>query len=147
MPASITYAVATNSGIPGAGNNMGINIGGTADYMGERLYADLIKMSRSFAQVNTNGNGSKIVVDADGWPLSDTSFYIWHGIDQMHGTYELSFSGKAIVTGNTIGTISLTYNTGTNRSQGTFGYSGTGTNYLFLNFKNTYRNAGMPINS
>ena len=145
--APATYAAATNSGIPVAGNNIGINIGGTRDWMWERLYADLIKISRDFVQPNTNGNGAKIPVDANGWPLSDTSFYIWHGIDQMHGAYELSFSGRAVVTGHTIGAISLTYNTGANTSQGVFQYTGTGLSYLFLNFKNTYRDGSAPLNS
>ncbi len=124
--APATYAAATNSGVPVAGNNMGINIGGTSDWMGERLYADLIKMSRSFNQVNTNANGAKIAVDSNGWPLSDTSFYIWHGIDQMHGAYALSFSGKAVVTGAYVGSIPMTYDTLSNTSQGSFTYSGTG---------------------
>ncbi len=130
-----------------AGNSMGINIGGTADYMGERLYADLIKMSRNFIQVNTGGNGTKIAVDSNGWPLSDTSFYAWHGIDQMNGAYALSFSGKAVVTGAYVGSIPTTYDTLSNTSQGSFTYLGTGSLFLWLNFKNTYRDPSQPINS
>lgn len=137
--ASDTYA---------AGNNMGINLGGTTDYMGERLYADIIKMSRSFNQVNTSANGPKIAVDSNGWPLSDTSFYTWAGIDQMNGTYTLSFSGKAIVNASSVvGTIPLTYDTGSNTSQGSFQYTVTGSYFMFMNFKNTYRDPTSPINS
>lgn len=115
--------------------------------MEERLYADIIKMSRDFVQPNTNGNGAISPVDTNGWPLSDTSFYAWAGIDQMNGIYSLSFSGKASVNGNTIGTISLIYDTGSNTSQGTFQYSATGSNYLFLNFLGTDRDGKMTAGS
>jgi hypothetical protein len=47
-----TRPVAWSSSKP---NLIGINIGGTADWMPERLYADLIRVSREFMEANTNG--------------------------------------------------------------------------------------------
>ena len=36
-------------------------------------------------------------VDARGWPATDASIVVWHGIGNMNGTYRLSFTGQADV--------------------------------------------------
>lgn len=123
-------------------NLIGINVGGGLDWMEDRLYADLIRMSRNFMAVNTNGNGPGTVpVDANGWPTTDFSFYVWAGIDKMNGTYALSFQGQAVVSGNDIGNVTLSYDPATNTSSGTFRYTDAASSYLFFNFAGTKRTA------
>jgi hypothetical protein len=137
----------TSSGDPSpagssSANLMGINIRGGSDWMEGRLYADLIRMSRNFLAAGTNGNGpSTVPVDANGWPTTDFSFLVWAGIDKMHGTYVLSFQGQAVVSGNDIGNVALSYDPATNTSTGTFQYTEAASYYLFLNFVDTKRTA------
>ena len=121
-------------------NLMGINISAPQDAGEDRLYADVISMSRSFingpdANSTTAGPAP---VDANGWPTSDFSFYVWAGIGQMHGTYTLSFKGQATVSGS-IGNIPITYDSGTNTSTGTFQYTNAGSGFLSLSFTGTKR--------
>src|SRR5258708_34991708 len=94
----------------GKPNLIGMNVGGTEDWMPERLYADLIRTSRDFMEATTSGSGpNRVPVDEDGWPMADFSFYVWAGIDQMNGTYALSFIGQVSVSGPGIGNIPVTY--------------------------------------
>src|SRR6266851_1674 len=104
----------SDSGTGGKPNLMGINLSGTSDWMAERLYADVVRMSREFMEANTNGNGpNRVPVDADGFPTTDFSFVAWAGIDQMNGTYALSFTGQASVSGPE-GNIAVSYDPATN---------------------------------
>ena len=127
---------ALSSGKP---NLIGINIGGTADWMPERLYADVIRMSREFTEANTNGDGPRVPVDEGGWPMTDFSFIVWAGIDQMNGAYALSFTGQASVAGPVVGEIALSYDPTTNTSSGTLTYTNRSSAPFFLNFTGTKR--------
>jgi hypothetical protein len=130
----------SDSGTGGKPNLMGINLSGTSDWMAERLYADVVRMSREFMEANTNGNGpNRVPVDADGWPTTDFSFAVWAGIDQMSGTYALSFIGQASVSGPDLGTLALSYDPATNTSSATAGYITTSSSFFWLNFTGTKR--------
>ncbi len=140
-----TRPVAWSSSKP---NLIGINIGGTADWMPERLYADLIRVSREFMEANTNGTGpNRVPVDEDGWPRSDFSFIVWAGIDQMNGTYALSFNGQASVAGTDVGNVVLSYDPVTNKSSGTLSYTNRSPSHFFLNFIGTRRTRSSPPGS
>lgn len=122
-------------------NLMGINIAAPLDWAGDRLYADVISMSRPFSNgphPDPNVAGPALV-DANGWPMSDFSFYVWAGIDRMNGTYTLTFKGQARVSGNPIGKVSLSYDPRTNTSTGTFLYTKTSYSSLALSFTSTKR--------
>jgi hypothetical protein len=122
-------------------NVMGINIAAPIDYERDRLYANVISMSRPFINGPdaNNKTAGPALTDADGWPTTDFSFYVWANIDQMHGTYTLTFKGQANVSGNPIGKVSLTYNPNTNTSKGTFQYTNAASSFLTLSFTNTKR--------
>lgn len=123
-------------------NLMGINISAPLDFEEDRLYADVIRMSRPFvngSDANSSTAGAA-PVDADGWPMSDFSFYVWAGIGNMNGTYTLSFKGEATVSG-TIGNVILSYNSATNTSTGTFQYANASSGALPLSFTGTKRNS------
>src|SRR5260370_27576458 len=82
-----TRPVAWSSSKP---NLIGINIGGTADSMPDRPYADLIRVSREFMHANTNCNRpNRRPIDEDGWPMSCFSLVVWAGIYQLYTTYTL----------------------------------------------------------
>jgi hypothetical protein len=139
LSASASPNLSVNS-LSANSNLMGINISAPQDAGEDRLYADVISMSRSFingpdANSTTAGPAP---VDANGWPTSDFSFYVWAGIGQMHGTYTLSFQGQATVSGS-IGNIPVTYDSGTNTSAGTFQYTNAGSGFLSLSFTGTKR--------
>jgi len=134
------------SGGSSSSNRMGINLAPTQDYEEDRLYADVMKTSRQFL-TGTTASGTPVPVDVNGWPTADFSFYVWSN-QHMSGTYALSFTGKATVTGSPVGSIPTTYNAATNTSSGTFIYTaamstsnGTQTyGTLALAFTNTQQN-------
>lgn len=139
-PAVSVVPIAPVTATP-TGNQTGINIAGTSDWMPDRLYADLVRTARSFMAPNTNGNGpSTVPVDSNGWPTTDFSFLVWAGLDQMQGTYALAFQGQASVTGPN-GNIPLTYDAASNTSSGTFQYTNAASSSVFLNFSGTRRTA------
>jgi hypothetical protein len=140
LSASASPNLSVNS-LSATSNLMGINIDPTVDFSGNRLYANVISVSRDFM----NGTASA-PVDGDGWPMSDFSFYVWAGIDKMHGTYTLSFKGKASV-GSNIGNIPVTYDSATNTSTGTLKYTATDSNYLTLTFTGTQRTSASASGS
>ena len=127
---------------PDKQNALGINIASPLDWEEDRLYADIVRMSRDFS----NGS-SPAPVDADGWPTSDFSFYAWAGIGKMHGTYTLTFKGQARVTANPVGNISVTYDADSNTSSGTFRFKNSSTSSLNLSFNNTRRSAAAASGS
>jgi hypothetical protein len=130
-------------------NLMGINIAAPQDAAEDRLYADVIHMSRSFVNgpdVNSKTAGPA-PVDANGWPTSDFSFYVWAGIGQMHGTYTLSFKGQATVSGSPGGNINLSYDPATNTSTGTFQYTNASPGALSMSFSGTKRNSSSASGS
>lgn len=133
---------------PSKPNFIGINIGGTADWMPERLYADVIRVSREFMAANTNGSGpARVPVDDDGWPMKDFSFFVWADIDQMNGTYALSFHGQATVVGTDVGRVVLSYDPATNKSSGTLNYPNRSRSHFVLNFTRTKRTRSRPAGS
>src|SRR5229473_3472891 len=133
---------------PGKPNLLGINLSGTSDWMAERLYADVVRMSREFMEANTNGIGpNRVPVDADGWPTTDFSFMVWAGIDQMNGTYVLSFIGQASVSGPGIGNIVVSYDPATNTSSGTLNYTNPSSSFFYLNFTGTKRTGSSAAGS
>ena len=109
-----------NPRLSASSNLMGINIAAPLDYQEDRLYADVIKMSRPFVNGSNPDSTTPAPVNANGWPGSDFSFYVWAGIGQMQGTYTLSFQGQATVSGSAVGNINLSYDPATNTSTGTF---------------------------
>jgi hypothetical protein len=126
-------------------NLMGINIGPPDDYWGDRLYADVMKVARDFT---IPGTSTPVPVDANGWPMSDFSFYVWAGIDKMNGTYTLTFKGQAAnVKGTPVGNIPVTYDPATNTSTGTFNYTPTDSNFLVLDFTGTKRTSSSALGS
>ena len=145
LSASASPNLSVNS-LSATSNLMGINIDPTADFSPNRLYADVIKVSRDF---NVSGTTTPAPVDADGWPMSDVSFYVWAGIDKMNGTYTLTFKGQAtsVVGSNPVGNIPVTYDTGTNTSTGTFNYTPTDSNFLVLSFTGTKRTSASASGS
>ena len=123
-------------------NYTGININAPHDWSEDRLYANVITMSRPFTK-GTDANDTAAGLapgDADGWPASDFSFYVWHGIANMHGTYTLSFKGQANVV-SSIGKIFVAYNPATNESSGKIIYKNKSSSFLSLSFTSTKRSA------
>lgn len=145
--ASASPNLSVNS-LSATSNLMGINIDGPVDYSGNRLYADVIKVSRDFSNgMNPDYNVAGLApVDSNGWPLADFSFYVWAGIDKMNGTYTLSFKGQATV-GSNAGNIPVTYDSTTNTSTGTLSYTPSDSNYLVLNFTGTKRTSSSALGS
>ncbi len=75
-------------------NALGINIAAPLDWERNRAFADVMKVARDWT---LPGSDELAPLDAKGWPTVDAQCVVWHGIDQMHGTYRLSFTGKATV--------------------------------------------------
>jgi hypothetical protein len=132
-----------NSNLPNS-NLMGINIDAPLDWLENRLYADVIKASRDFTIPST---ATPVLVDADGWPMSDFSFYVWADMRNMNGTYILSFKGQATVSGSPIGNVNLFYDSSTNTSTGTFQYTTTSSAALTLSFTGTKRTSSSASGS
>src|SRR4051794_29294617 len=76
-----------------ASNLMGVNIGGIEDWSNDRLFADVMKSARRPSTLGTHEGTPPI--DSNGWPATDASIVVWHGIGNMNGTYRLSFTGQA----------------------------------------------------
>src|SRR5262245_62279500 len=80
--------------VPSA-NLMGVNLSGVEDWSYDRLFADAMKSARRPSDFGSHLGTPPI--DANGWPASDCSIVVWHGISNMNGAYELSFTGQADV--------------------------------------------------
>lgn len=131
---------------PADPNLIGINIAAPLDYEENRLYANVISTSRKFIAGLNENSTTLATVDANGWPTSDFSFYVWAGIGNMHGTYSLSFTGQASV-GSNIGNLPVTYDSTTNTSTGTFQYANAASSSLALRFSNTKLTSSSPLGS
>ncbi|MDH4285130.1 MAG: hypothetical protein OEV35_07410, partial [Gallionellaceae bacterium] len=121
-------------------NLMGINIASPLDWEEDRLYADVIRMSRDFKAGADPNSRNLAAVDEEGWPVADFSFYVWAGIGKMHGTYTLSFKGQARVLANPGGNIPLSYDAASNTSSGKIRYTNSSPGALALIFTGTKRN-------
>jgi hypothetical protein len=95
-PYTWTFTTGSQAAANGNANLLGINIAAPLDYEEDRLYTDVIRMSRNF-KTAASPDGSDTSLDANGWPTTDFSFYVWADMANMHGTYTLTFSGSATV--------------------------------------------------
>lgn len=134
----------TPSASPNA-NKMGINIGAPLDFESDGIYADVIKTSRDFIAGTNENNTVLVATDTDGWPMADFSFYVWGSVAKRHGTYTLSFKGKAVVTSNPSIPISITYDSANNTSTGTFNYTNTASAAFALKFASTQQTSTSAI--
>lgn len=146
MPEKRSSTIAATSPQTSTSNLIGINVDFPGDYSTTRMFADAIKQSRIWQQVNSDKPARQ---DANGWPLEDAQITVWHGIGRMHGTYRLSFQGRATVqikccAGNL---QNQTYNGSTNTTTANLVYPSTDKNGLFLEFRNTQRTPSSPPNS
>ena len=131
---------ASNAVVIGAtANLMGIHIAAPLDYEEDRLYADVVRASRTFVAGNSENGTTLANVDSNGWPQSDFAFYLWGSLINRHGTYTLTFTGQATVTSNPGINIPITYDPPTNTSAGTFNYTNTGSGAFALRFAGTKR--------
>jgi hypothetical protein len=115
------------------------------------LYADLAKNMRN--SWDSNGNGP-VTQDVNGWPQNDAFMYIQESINVgldfdplTEGTIHFSFKGRADVRlqGNfEKTTVSVTYDSATNTSSGTFSYASRGWNASGIFFENTDRDGQTP---
>lgn len=140
LPHTWTFTTESQAAANGTANLLGINIATPLDYEEDRLYADVIRMSRDFKTVADPG-GTNTSVDANGWPTTDFSFYVWAGIPNMHGTYTLTFTGQATVNANPGSNVPVTYDSASNTSTGTIQYTDASASFLALNFSATKRTA------
>jgi len=73
-------------------NNIGVNVNFEEDYSSDRAYADAMRVARAWYKP---GGVTKANMDERGWPTEDAEIIVWHGIENMHGTYKLKFTGSA----------------------------------------------------
>lgn len=125
---SVTTSAATSS----TSNLIGININHPSDYQEDRAFADAMRTARDWKRID----GTNATLDANGWPTHDAKAIIWHGIDNMQGTYRLSFNGQAnIATGFGSATVSnKVYDAATNKTTATLVYNSTDGAGLELSF-------------
>ncbi|MDC7219115.1 MAG: hypothetical protein PQJ59_04180 [Spirochaetales bacterium] len=70
--------------------SLGINLFAShLDYCEDRLFADAMKTARSWKEPGYYGNGDEVETDDLGWPTEDAELIVWHGIENMNGTYYL----------------------------------------------------------
>lgn len=80
---------AGNAGSQSGRLTLGINLGPIMDFWEDRTFSDAMKSSRGFSGRT----------DSHGWPVAGgSSVVVWHGINQMNGTYRLEFTGDTIIT-------------------------------------------------
>lgn len=112
-------------------NAIGFNVGGTNDYSADRVFADVFRISRMWNKIRGSTPAN---LDAKGWPTEDAWLYVFAGIDNMGGTYNLKFTGQANVTGGTI--QNKVYDAATNTTTADV-IVGATDSYLSLNFLQT----------
>ncbi len=126
-------------------NLLGINFSAPLDWEGTQMYADVVRQSRD---VTTPDGSGPVAVDGDGWPLADFRLGLWAGIGNMHGTYALTFTGQAAVSGRLdISVSGLAYDPATNTSTAVATVANAGSSVAQLVFSGTRRTAGSPPGS
>ena len=97
-----------------AANLMGVNLSGVDDWSTDRMFADAMKSSRRPSDLRSHLGTPPI--DANGWPATDASIVVFHGIGNMNGTYKLSFTGQADVwtSWGAASIVNKVYNSATN---------------------------------
>lgn len=124
---------------------IGININSALDWDSNRAFADVMKTARNWAQPGSNGDVPLALsaLDQDAWPKQDAEIVMWHGIEQMQGSYDLSFSGQATLStgwGNAR-LENLSYDASSNTSHAKLVYLSTDGSGLLLKFSNSKRSA------
>jgi hypothetical protein len=141
-----TASVTVTATPPGSAvNEMGINIDGSDSYMGDRIFADIMKVSQPVSANAASATGWGSGVDALGWPTT-TSFQInaWVDTYDVNGTWGLEFRGRAASVSSDLGggpVTNLTYDQTTNTSKATIPITATGWTSHFLTFTGAYRDA------
>jgi len=135
--------------------DIGVNVGGVADYAVESFFVDAMKQARHWGTAATPWDEAA-AVDAQGWPTQDAGAVVLCcvaddvGRTELSGTYSLSFQGIATVGFVAYpGTVSnMQYDAATNTStaQLTLADNGPGTS-LMLSFTNTQRSASAAVGS
>ena len=128
-------------------NFMGVNLSGVEDWSTDRMFADAMKSARRPSDFGSHLGQPPI--DANGWPAADCSIVVWHGIGNMNGTYKLSFNGQADVS-TFWGAASIankSYNSATNTTTADLIYFPGDGSGLLLNFRNSRRSPGSPLNT
>src|SRR5262245_3117923 len=130
-----------------AANFMGVNLSGVEDWSTDRMFADAMKSARRPSDFGSHLGQPPI--DANGWPASDCSIVVWHGIGNMNGTYKLSFTGQADVS-TFWGAASIAnkvYNSATNTTTADLIYYPGDGSGLLLNFRNSRRTPSGATNT
>lgn len=79
-----------------ARHDIGINIDAPLDYNTNHYFADVMKTARRWTRPGTDVPLAADELDPRGWPKRDAECLVWHN-SNMHGTYRLSFKGRAVV--------------------------------------------------
>jgi hypothetical protein len=132
-------------------NRVGMNLWFNTDWDGSNAFVDLMRHSRPW-QDGDNWHQPVAATDALGWPMADASTVIYSGAsDKVNGTYRLVFNGLAKVS---IGWVSGSVTnqqydplTNTTTADVTIAKSDTGANSVLIVFKESQRDATMPLNS
>jgi hypothetical protein len=112
-------------------NLFGVNLNYVSSDSSEVYYADAVKMAEEFS----------VAVDANGWPTVATFSCNLRSSVAYPGTYRVSFTGYAGSATISGATLTLTYNSGTNTSTGTFTQQSAGAMNA-LTLSNTRRTGG-----
>ncbi|HEX8522538.1 MAG TPA: PA14 domain-containing protein [Tepidisphaeraceae bacterium] len=133
---------------------LGAGLDQVKDYSLGNVFVDVAKQMRA---PQTPGFGAEIAVDSTGWPMADFgSIFITGFINSAHiynGTYKLSFTGQANVTGWAAGPTTVknvAYNSSTNTTTADVVISADENNsqwYSGLIFTNTRRTPGSGTGS
>jgi hypothetical protein len=115
-------------------SRFGLNPGiGALDWDPAEMFADVMKTFRAVTQPD---GVTPVAVDAQGWPLADCRFLVWHGITRPAETYHLKFTGSASTIAAAGATIqNQVYDAPTNTT--TADVLLDGSNALYLTFTGT----------
>src|SRR5262249_33907015 len=122
-----------------AANLMGVNLSGVEDWSTDRIFADAMKSARRPSDFGSHLGQPPI--DANGWPATDCSIVVWHGIGNMNGTYKLSFTGQANISTywGAASIVNKAYDPATNTTTADLIYYPTDGSGLLLNFAQSRR--------
>jgi len=116
---------------------LGVNLEDVTDWSASLMFADAMKSARSYGSPTAPwGGNSTVTVDQNGWPTTDFGVMVSTNTKNAHGTYKLSFIGKADV-GPIASDATITnqlYNAETNTTTADVNLTG---NQLALSFTHT----------
>jgi hypothetical protein len=120
-------------------NQAGINIPFPYDAQ-PVVWADVVKTLRVMDDVARTRRANK---DANGWPTEDVELGLWYDPANRHGTYAISFTGQATVTGlDDFAVSGVSYNAGTNTTTAVGTVTNSGGSTARLRLTSTKRLAG-----